>query len=199
MSRKKSGLWIVSLLDIFACGLGAAVLLGLILMIVRQRPPVERSPSSGLMLRVTIEDSKALLALVLKNPRGEWFETDLRELESGVEKECRGARCTVLGFSQSGTTRLEALPNDPGRSFIVHLRDPEKGKWGVGIRYFNRDVPEDDWSRWENEAGRRVRLERFELFRSKDRKPQNYCASKEPLALGAVAMCEVEIVPEGTD
>lgn len=194
MSRRRRDAGLLSLLDLFACGLGAAVLLGLELMIVRQRPPVDRSPSSAVLLRVSVDDPSALLALVLRHESGARWEQDLRTL-AGSASGCGGTPCTVLGFSHEGSTELDETPNAHGRSYVVHLEGPAAGSWEVGVRYFNRDIPADDWTRWSDEVAATVKLARWELFRAYAPKPINECASSAPeLRLGEVASCKF-VVP----
>lgn len=196
---------LLSLLDLLACGLGAAMVLGFIMMLVRERPPVDASPSVGVLASFHVEDEDALFTFLIKPPRGRVVELGREDLEAGRVVDCgrqQGFECILLGWSRDGARHLSQLETDngapakPGRSYLLFLKGPtprnEDPNWELGVRYFNRQV---EWASWFSTDRELPALSLKEVTVYSPAREEVKCEALENARyhLGDVQWCKVDV------
>lgn len=142
-----------SFLDVLSNGLGA----GILLMVLIAAIPIERPAApvpEGPFIRgswTVVDDEGAILSLRLMPPNGSTFDVDLRQLDvpaayGALTLDCRwpgvspAGRVEIYGFSVAGaaaaTSGDNASPKD--RTFVLWVNEPMPGDWDVGVIYSNR-------------------------------------------------------------
>lgn len=146
----------LSRLDVVSCALGAAIILGLVLSVKREIPPVQ-VPSETVVVVVWQVDSlpdgeRPLANLRLQLPSGEAVDLPLDDFTShGVLRAApktkagrllaaSAAEVVVGGISYFGDSAHATSSADP--SYSLYLLDPVPGDWHVMMRRFNQVAAE---------------------------------------------------------
>ena len=129
----------LSLIDVLASALGAAVLLFVILAST-PTTVASRAQACGTFVRyewTVTGGSEALLRLMITAPNTERYNiVELSALDGGpvVESHFPGVRsATVFGFSPSA-----AQNTVQDRHFVLRLNQPAEGTWKIGVLYYGR-------------------------------------------------------------
>lgn len=143
-----------SFLDVLCNGLGAGILLLVLIAALPIRQTVNPSPS-GPFIRIswTVSgDPAALLAIVIVPPNGAQIPIGYQALQDGSHTRCDTAYTmpsggiTLYGVTLAGATaalvdrsssRSAANPTD--RTYLLWIREPLPGTWRMTVSYFNRD------------------------------------------------------------
>jgi hypothetical protein len=144
----------LSSLDVISCGLGAAVLLGVIFAVVKHESPVTTSSPQFILVELSAvgqDPVQPLLNVVVQPPHFAYaFDILLEDfdLERGVPKpnaqrlrpELPIDNFRLLGFSRDGTAERNetALPNHNAAARAIYrllIHEPYAGNWGFAARY----------------------------------------------------------------
>lgn len=153
----------LSRLDVISCGLGGAVLLGIVFSVVRHKPPVEVSAPPFILIEWevsnVVEESKVfpLINAVITTPSGVEFDLPLEDFDSAgrskrpVERQepnsamYESGDYSILGFSRFGddspllrspSGALIANRNDSTTpTYQLHIANPVAGPWKIKARY----------------------------------------------------------------
>lgn len=155
----------LSRLDVISCGLGGAVLLGIVFTVVRHQPPAAVSAPPFILIEWKVKSAKdevfPLINAVIQPPAGaEEFDLPLEEfdLRTGRLKSpsmrqkpdsliYRTGTFELLGFSRFGdedpirTTKAGVVVVDDNASstptFRIRIANPQAGEWQFRARYQN--------------------------------------------------------------
>lgn len=153
----------LSRLDVISCGLGGAVLLGIVFSVVRHKPPAEVSAPPFILIEWDVsnvaQDSKVfpLINAVIRTPNGDEFDLPLEDFDSAgrskwpVERRepnsplYESGDFSILGFSRFGDDSpllrnpsgvLIANRNDSTTpTYQLHIANPIPGPWKIKARY----------------------------------------------------------------
>lgn len=149
-----------SALDVISCGLGAAVLLFLILSVVRSQPQESASVEEFITVEFRVsQDSHALVTPLVKVPgrtepiripllavdrtTGRFDVTARKDDVNEDDMNQLAAAATggydLLGFSLEGDFRARYETTGEDRIFRMHISGPNPGQWRIGARYYNTD------------------------------------------------------------
>lgn len=201
---------LVSLLDVFSCGFGAAILLGFIFSVSRDdsEPPTYKEDFAVIEARSS--DPKALLQFVVIPP-GDGppiivdpsLETN-RGREVTVEPEGLPIPLSYLAYGGSRqpegglkpTVEETGAVNDvASRYYLLYVTSTLSGRWRLGVRYHDRAGTELD------RPGRRIALARpvavdLELSWLGGNDEDMAGCSPAELYLGETALCDVDFTEE---
>ena len=147
-----------SALDVISCGLGAAVLLFLVLSIVRADSKASASTDEFIEILISLSGtSDALIVPVLQPPGASKavvvpllaidrvagrFRPDPAKLGVDPDEMSKlieaAQEYQMLGFSISGDYRVSEYKSGK-REFRVNILRPKPGEWKISCRYFNAD------------------------------------------------------------
>lgn len=152
-------------LDVISCGLGGAILLGVILAVPREQKALPVSAAPYLVVRVEVEDTAVprddtlpLPNIWLKPPGADGFDLPLEQFDLATGRSRRGAelhpslagldrggsQVFVTGFYRHGEGRADldpaGAPAGAPRAPLYELRvtEPPAGEWRFQVRYQNR-------------------------------------------------------------
>lgn len=149
-----------SALDVLSCGLGAAVLLFMILSVVRSQPKESGSVEEYVTVEFRVKQSShALVTPLVKVPgqtkpiripllavdrtTGRFDPSSRKDGVSVDDMNHLAASATgaydLLGFALEGDYRASYQEAGEDRVFRLHISGPNPGEWQIGARYFNND------------------------------------------------------------
>ncbi|RWB35803.1 MAG: hypothetical protein EOQ41_03050 [Mesorhizobium sp.] len=138
-----------SFLDVLSNGLGAGILLMVLIAAVPIERPVASVPNAPFIRGswTARNDEGAVLYLRMEPPgAGRSFVVDLRDLDlaATIDLNCSwpgvsaAGRVQIYGFSAAGRAAATVNTQAKDRSFILWIGEPVPGKWTVGVVYANR-------------------------------------------------------------
>lgn len=140
---------VISQLDVISCGLGGAILLGLVFSVVRTPSPVDTSSPEYIAVEWFASDVNAQFNLIVQPPDGpetelshdEWF--DPRSGGVRVEKQETFPLREYGVFQIIDYHKRKKVTGDVFESFTLFIGAPAEGDWRINVRY--ADQPEDQW------------------------------------------------------
>lgn len=150
---------LVSLLDVFSCGFGAAILLGFIFSVSRDDAEPPTYMEDFATVEATSRDPHALLQFVLIPPDGgpplfiDPHERASRSQEAVLKADHLAVPMTYFTYGgsaqpQGGLRRTSqdtgAVVDAPERRYLLYITSVMSGEWRLGVRYFDRSGGELD-------------------------------------------------------
>ncbi|QDG51141.1 hypothetical protein FIV42_10455 [Persicimonas caeni] len=201
---------LVSLLDVFSCGFGAAILLGFIFSVSRDDAEPPTYMEDFATIEVTASDPHALLQFVLIPPNGgpPLFIDPSDRAGHGREAVLKAKQVPVpiTYFTYGGSPQAHGglkltnhetgtVSNAQSRRYLLYITSVMSGQWRLGVRYFNRSGDELDGANRHAALSQPVEIEldidwlggRLDNVRS--------CTTSE-LYLGETTLCTVNFNEE---
>lgn len=154
----------MSQLDVISCGLGGAVLLGLVFSIVGNTAPIETSAPEYVAVEFFMSDRESVVSLLIRPPEYSELELDVDEWfdESGhvrLEKQATSPLRSYGEFQLIVSPREKRTKRDVDEDGIPQEYDcvtvlvgaPVGGKWSFNVRF--TDQSEEKWSQLMSQPG----------------------------------------------